>query len=199
MAARELVCKARLSEIERQPVLLSFGLDGLSDAEWEQVLHSLDSAPLYLSEHRRRSAAEGTFDWPQPQSGLASLETYYQTVKGQAIFMPVAFPRFHDIYKAGRSAGGIIHEIPDEQGRTFAADAGAGTEKRRSFRADRHLERLGRRDEHRAVGRVRLSRPGNHTEVAARARSPFRGHAPRFTFAVLPMAAEEPFRADSAV
>jgi hypothetical protein len=102
-----------------RPVLLSFGSAGLSDSEWEQVFRSTDNAPLYLSEHRRRSVADGTFDWPQPQVGLASLDTYYRSMTEGTIAMPVAFPRFHDIYREGKTQESY-GQIPDDQGRTFA-------------------------------------------------------------------------------
>lgn len=102
-----------------KPVLLSFGSEGLSDQEWEQVLSSTVDAPLYLSEHRRRSVAKGTFDWPQPQIGLAGLEKYYQSVEDGTVSMPVVFPRFHDIYKEGKAQEGY-RQIPDDDGRTFA-------------------------------------------------------------------------------
>lgn len=106
------------------PVLLSFGFDGLSDAEWEQVFPATASAPLYLSEHRRRTAAKGSFDWPQPQTGLAGLDTYYQAAKDPtgagSVCVPVAFPRFHDIYKEGKAQAGYA-QIPDDLGRTFTS------------------------------------------------------------------------------
>jgi hypothetical protein len=101
-----------------KPVLLSFGSEGLSDNEWAQVFSGTDELPLYLSEHRRRSVAGGTFDWPQPQLGLASIETYYQTAKSEPVFIPVAFPRFRDIYKEGK-AKKSYPRIPDNLGRTF--------------------------------------------------------------------------------
>jgi hypothetical protein len=106
-------------KLNDKPVLLSFGTEGLSDNEWAQVFSTTDDVPLYLSEHRRRSAALGTFDWPQPQIGLASLDAYYQAVKGQPVFMPVAFPRFHDIYREGK-AQHSYPRITDDLGLTFA-------------------------------------------------------------------------------
>jgi hypothetical protein len=101
------------------PVLLSFGSEGLSDDEWAEVIRAADGPLLYLSEHRRRSAASGTFDWPQPQIGLASLDRYYQSEPGTQLKVPVAFPQFYDIYQEAK-----VHEsygrIPDDQGRTLA-------------------------------------------------------------------------------
>lgn len=101
-----------------KPVLLSFGLDGLNDSEWSQVFTSTQTSPVYLSEHRKRSAAAGAFDWPVPQQGLGALDTFYRDAKYWSVSMPVVFPRFQDIYKeAGVNAG--YGEIADNRGRTF--------------------------------------------------------------------------------
>jgi hypothetical protein len=105
-------------KLNGKPVLLSFGSDGLSDHEWEQVFPSAADAPLYLSEHRRRSAAQGTFDWPQPNLGLAGLDAYYQSITDRVLSVPAAYPRFHDIYKEGKAQEGYP-QIPDDQGQTF--------------------------------------------------------------------------------
>lgn len=108
-------------KLDGKPVLLSFGWSGLDESEWEQVLAASASneRPLiYVSEHRRRKVAAGTFDWPQPQSWPASLDRYYESVKGSAVFMPVAFPRFHDIYDEAK-VHASYGEIPDDGGRTF--------------------------------------------------------------------------------
>ncbi len=50
-----------------RPVLLSFGNDGLSDAEWSSVVSGPPPPFTYLSEHYRRQAATGAFDWPSPR------------------------------------------------------------------------------------------------------------------------------------
>jgi hypothetical protein len=101
-----------------RPLLLSFGFDGLSDREWERVLTRQGTAPLYLSEHRRRSAAAGAFDWPVPKEYPAGLDRYYEQIKDWPVAMPVAFPRFHDIYAEAK-----VHpswgRIADDGGRTL--------------------------------------------------------------------------------
>jgi hypothetical protein len=101
-----------------RPVLLSFGFDGLTDREWEQALPKEADAPVYLSEHRQRPNAAGAYDWPVPKEWLASLDRFSQAAKDWPVKMPVAFPRFHDIYAEAK-----VHEsygrIPDDQGRTF--------------------------------------------------------------------------------
>jgi len=101
-----------------KPVLLSFGQDGLTDAEWDQVAQSVTEMPLYLSEHRRRAAAAGGFDWPVPREGLSSLDRFYKLASNWPVAMPVAFPRFHDIYQ---EAGVHVSwgSISDDEGRTF--------------------------------------------------------------------------------
>src|SRR5262249_43986644 len=40
-------------KLDGRPVLLSFGSDGVTDAEWEEVLPRGADVPFYLSEHRR--------------------------------------------------------------------------------------------------------------------------------------------------
>ncbi len=102
---------------EGKPVLLSFGSDGLTDDEWKQVL-APRSDVLYLSEHNRRDVAGGAFDWPIPARADDALNTFYRESRAWPHAMPVAFPRFHDIYGEARvSASYPI--IADEKGRTF--------------------------------------------------------------------------------
>ncbi len=107
-------------KINGQPVLLSFGQDGLSDAEWEGVAGGRPVAFVYLSEHRRRQAATGAFDWPTPRVGPVAQDEFYKKASEWPVGMAVAYPRFHDIYE---QAG--VHpswgEIADDNGKTFAA------------------------------------------------------------------------------
>jgi len=103
-----------------KPVFLSFGRDGLTDSEWERALSRWADAPVYLSEHERRGAAAGSFDWPVPQAGLKAQEKFYKEAALWPVGMAVAFPRFHDIYE---QAG--VHKswgrIDDGNGKTFTA------------------------------------------------------------------------------
>jgi hypothetical protein len=105
---------------DNRPVLLSFGRDGLTDDEWQRVLGGMASAPVYLSEHARRGAAAGAFDWPVPREGMKAQDAFYKEAARWPIAMAVAFPRFHDIYEQAR-----IHPswgtIEDGGGKTFAA------------------------------------------------------------------------------
>jgi len=99
-----------------RPVLQSFGFDGLTDKEWDQVLKSQKNKPLYLGQHIQRMAADGAFDWPVPKEYPASLERFYQIAPSWKVFMPVAFPRFDDIYEKGK-AQKSLGKIPDNQGK----------------------------------------------------------------------------------
>lgn len=101
-----------------KPLLLSFGHAGLDDGEWSRVLEAVGTPLCYLSEHRRRPAAAGAFDWPLPKEGVAATKAFAAEVGDDGFAIPVAYPRFHDIYA---EAG--VHEswgrIDDAGGATF--------------------------------------------------------------------------------
>jgi Glycosyltransferase WbsX len=113
-----LVRQNFLSE-NRKPVLLSFGQDGLSDSEWEKIAGARPIAFVYLSEHMRRKAASGAFDWPSPRTGLKAQEEFHEKARKWPVGMAVAYPRFHDIYEQAK-----VHaswgKIDDDDGKTFA-------------------------------------------------------------------------------
>jgi hypothetical protein len=100
------------------PVLLSFGQTGLTDEEWAQCLAGLKSPVAYFSEHHRRTSAMGAFDWPIPREGLRGIERFRERSSEWPRSIPVAFPRFVDIYAEAK-----VHEswgrIEDEDGKTF--------------------------------------------------------------------------------
>jgi hypothetical protein len=101
-----------------KPLLLSFGLANMSDAEWSETLRQVDTPIAYVSQASPRQAAAGAFDWPVPSQGLAAQERFAGTSRDWPLAIPVAFPRFDDIYE---QAG--LHEsygeISDNNGRTF--------------------------------------------------------------------------------
>lgn len=101
-----------------QPVLLSFGQSGLSDAEWSQVLKRAPGNPAYFSEHNRRTAAAGAFDWPIPQIGLSAQDTFFKAASAWPAAIPVAFPRFNDIYAEAKVNPGY-GVIDDNAGKIF--------------------------------------------------------------------------------
>mgnify|MGYP001552049812 CR=1 FL=1 len=108
-------------KVQGKPLLLSFGFDGLTNAEWAEVLKGSPDAQIYVSEHNKRSAAQGSFDWPIPNEYPASLDRFDKQRVGQSISIPVAFPRFHDIYAEGK-AQPTLGRIPDDNGRTWTAN-----------------------------------------------------------------------------
>jgi hypothetical protein len=105
-------------QLDGRPVLLSFGYSGLSDDEWAQVLPRKTAAPIYLSEHQRRPAANGAFDWPVAKDGLARLDRFEKAAREWPVAMPVALPRFHDIY-AEAKVHDSYGQIQDDNGLTF--------------------------------------------------------------------------------
>jgi hypothetical protein len=107
-------------QLEGKPLFLSFGYDGLTDQEWQEVLRGLAKPPVYVSEHRRRPAGAGAFDWPAPKEYPASLDLFYKQAADLKPAIPVAFPRFHDIYEEGK-AQKSYGRIQDDDGRTWAA------------------------------------------------------------------------------
>lgn len=104
--------------LEGDPVLLSFGLEGLSNSEWTECLDALDTEVAYFSEHHRRDAAVGAFDWPIPAQGVERIELFNRESEVWPHAIRTAFPRFKDIYKeAGVGEG--WGSIEDENGETF--------------------------------------------------------------------------------
>ncbi|MDQ8204151.1 glycoside hydrolase family 71/99-like protein [Pelagicoccus sp. SDUM812003] len=116
--ARNWFSKESYLDLDGAPVLLSFGLDGLSDSEWSSSLQKLAMPVAYFSEHHKRTAAIGAFDWPIPSEGIAYVERFQAESQQWPHSIPAAFPRFVDFYEqagVGRSWG----SIPDDNGRTF--------------------------------------------------------------------------------
>lgn len=104
--------------LDGNPVLLSFGQTGLSDSEWSSCLRKTKERIAYFSEHQRRTAAVGAFDWPSPAGGIPATGTFLQSSRSWKHAIPVAFPRFVDIYAEAQ-----VHKswgrIADDEGKTF--------------------------------------------------------------------------------
>lgn len=103
---------------EEKPILLSFGQNGLSDREWSECLKSVASPVAYFSLHHRRSMATGAFDWPLPSEGMKAISRFENAAEAWPASIPVAFPRFVDIYveaKVHASYG----RVEDDRGETF--------------------------------------------------------------------------------
>jgi len=119
-----LECHVRL---DGRPLLLSFGREGLDDGEWSRALAGITPAPAYVSQQQRRTAAVGGFDWPLPKEGLAAIDRFATESRGWPQRIPVAFPRFADIYEqAGVHAS--FGAVPDDDGRTFRTTLGRALE-----------------------------------------------------------------------
>lgn len=104
--------------LDGKPLLLSFGQSGLNEAEWSQCLERVQTPVTYFSQHHRRAAAVGAFDWPVPSDAMKSLDRFYKDAANWPRAMPVAFPRFVDMYaeaKIGRSYG----RLDDDGGKSF--------------------------------------------------------------------------------
>jgi hypothetical protein len=72
----------------------------------------------YVSQAKRRPAAAGVFDWPVPSQGITAQQQFARATADEPLAIPVAFPRFDDIYEqAGLHAS--YGQIPDDDGRTF--------------------------------------------------------------------------------
>ncbi|NND95711.1 MAG: hypothetical protein HKN47_00110 [Pirellulaceae bacterium] len=103
---------------DEKPAMLSFGHAGLSDEQWNQALSQIQSPILYYSQAYRRDGAVGGFGWPVPQKGLDHNDRFLQSVKPWTDSIPVAFPRFVDVYKQA-GVGDGYPQIADQSGKTF--------------------------------------------------------------------------------
>ena len=114
------------------PVLLSFGFDGLKNNEWTQCLKKTKASVTYISQHHPRAAAAGAFDWPNPSDGVAATIDFRKRQAAWSISIPVALPRFVDIYaqaKVRKSYG----RIEDKDGETFRETLARALESKRPF------------------------------------------------------------------
>ena len=102
-----------------QPLLLSFGVANLTDDEWQETLRQANIPIAYVSQAARRPTAAGVFDWPVPSQGIAAQSRFVRETSSEPLAIPVAFPRFTDIYEQARLHASY-GDIPDDHGRTFA-------------------------------------------------------------------------------
>ena len=105
-------------QVDGKPLLLSFGQTGLSDAEWSDCLAQAKTPVTYISQHHRRTAAVGAFDWPVPSDSANALKRFQKDSKNWKQSIPVAFPRFVDFY-AEANVGKSYGRIEDDQGKSF--------------------------------------------------------------------------------
>lgn len=115
---------ARLAD---RPVLLSFGREGLGEAEWQRCLDEARVPVAYFSEHDRRPAAVGGFDWPVPNGALAEVDRFLTRSREWPARIPVAYPRFLDMYAEARVQPSF-GAIADDEGATFRRSLERGLE-----------------------------------------------------------------------
>jgi hypothetical protein len=101
-----------------KPILLSFGTDNMSDEEWNQAIKSSKILVAYVSQAIPRKSAIGAFDWPVPSQGLDIHKKFIKKSDDWELAIPVAFPRFDDIYEQAKVHASYGH-IPDDNGETF--------------------------------------------------------------------------------
>lgn len=104
--------------LDRKPVLLSFGHSGLTNDEWSQCLSRLASPVAYFSQDIRRNGAIGGFGWPSPKVGMIQVDRFLIESANWPAAIPAAFPRFDDIYKVA-GVGEGYPQLPDDSGRTL--------------------------------------------------------------------------------
>lgn len=95
-------------KVDGKPLLMVFGPQYYPEEAWGKML---PQASFYTL-HHRRAGAIGAYDWPLPGPDW---EKRRAEIKAD---IPVAFPRFHDYYKAAGVSTGY-GEIPDAEGRTY--------------------------------------------------------------------------------
>jgi hypothetical protein len=107
--------------VDGRPLLLVFGPQYYKEEQWTGLLAPLKPPPAFFTLHHRRGPALGGYDWPLPQEGLGlkAVDAFYDRAKAWPASIPVAFPRFHDIY-AESGVGKSYGHIPDREGRTYA-------------------------------------------------------------------------------
>lgn len=101
-----------------KPILLSFGVDNMSDEEWSESIKSSDISVAYVSQAIPRKSAIGAFDWPVPSQGLDIHKKFIDKSADWQLAIPIAFPRFDDIYEQAKVHSSYGH-IPDNNGETF--------------------------------------------------------------------------------
>jgi hypothetical protein len=89
-----------------KPLLLVFGPDYLSPAQWDDVFEGLRAAPAFFTLHERKGPAVGSFAWPpmwRSKGGVLDpkdLDDYFdQFSKRPGAKIAGAWPGFHDFYQ----------------------------------------------------------------------------------------------------
>ena len=131
-------------KIDNKPVLLCFGPQFFTDAEWTTLFAALSPKPHFFPLHDHLVSyptRTGEFDWPRPVGGTTPASPTSSTAIIDALYRvtsPIgfypraanyhwehyiagAFPRFHDIYAdAGQTSWGYIDDEYAAFGSTYA-------------------------------------------------------------------------------
>lgn len=112
-------------KINDRPVLLCFGPQFFTYAEWLTLFEGLNPQPHFFPLKYHDAPKTGEFDWPAPGDGtegiIPNLNDFYSrsASSGWAHFIGAAFPRFHDIYQEA-GVGSSYGYIDDQNTATFA-------------------------------------------------------------------------------
>lgn len=118
--------RAAYIHVAGKPLLMVFGPQGLRSDEWTEIARPRSHEFTLLTLHEPKGPAEGVFDWPLPQKqGIAETALFCERYLGKptsadaGVAVPVAYPRFHDYYAAGKAGHAALGQINDDNGRTF--------------------------------------------------------------------------------
>jgi ricin-type beta-trefoil lectin protein/glycosyl hydrolase family 99 len=101
-----------------KPLLLDFGPQYFSTAQWNQVFSGTQTQPSFVTLDQTVSPANGFFFWPMPQAGEAGDRQSLLNLLPQTK-IPAAYPRFDDFY-AQAGVGPSYGYINDRGGAQFA-------------------------------------------------------------------------------
>lgn len=107
---------------EGKPVFLVFGPQFYHGNEFATAFAKMKTAPAFYTLMHKGSGAVGGYAWPAPQKGYEAskteMEEYAKRARDWPASIPVAYPRFMDVYgQAGVEKG--YPEIPDDHGKTL--------------------------------------------------------------------------------
>lgn len=109
-------------KLQDRPVLMVFGGGYYQGDQWKQIFAPLHQPPAFFTELGPRPSAVGAFGWPVPAGGTEKsfevLNDFYSRSKAWAQSIPVAYPRFQDIY-ADAGVGPSWGKIEDREGKTY--------------------------------------------------------------------------------
>ena len=116
--ARRWFASPNYLKLDGRPLLLVFGPQYYKTEDWPRLFAGLPKPPFFSTLHTKKGAADGTYDWPLPKEGDAARARFAAANPGMRRAIPVAYPRFVDIYKEA-GVGESYGTIPDDGGATY--------------------------------------------------------------------------------